>query len=238
MEKVTKADVMLMELICGVVDEKLRNEFLKTEDPIVEKLVKIAEQWHASDQISSQIKRNSRSSCNKTSTYQADKKASFVSQNQDRSRSQSQSCAAVRPDKNGNCYFCAGPFKNKCAEGQCRVKVGNWECHNCGKLGHNKKACLSRKSDTTKTTTSQKPVSTHRVKITNQQSQNGKKGASCLQIKAFDDNEDTPIANMVIVTENNKRFKFDIMPDTGSSQRLIAENIVKKHNMVINHKNR
>jgi len=77
LEKVTKADVMLMELICGVADEKLRNEFLKTEDPTVDKLVRIAEQWHASDQISSQIKRNSRSSCNKTSTYQADKKSQF-----------------------------------------------------------------------------------------------------------------------------------------------------------------
>ena len=231
---------MLMELICGVADEKLRNEFLKTEDPTVEKLVKIAEQWHASDQISSQIKRNSRPSCNKTSSYQADKKANFINQNQDRSRSQSQSRTAARPDKNGNCFYCAGPFQNKCAEGQCRVKVGQWECNNCGKLGHNKKACLSKKStpNTTKTTTGQKPANTHRVKVTNQQSQNGKKGASCLRIEAFDDNEDTPIANMVIVTENNDRFKFDIMPDTGSSQGLIAENVVKKHNMVVNHKRR
>ena len=97
---------------------------------------------------------------------------------------------------------------------------------------------MSKKSDTTKTTTSQKSASTLRVKVTDQQSQNGKKGASCLQIKAFDDNEDTPIANMVIVTENNDRFKFDIMPDTGSSQGLIAENVVKKHNMVVNPKNK
>ena len=35
LEKVRKDDVMLMELICGVADEKLRNEFLKTDDPTV-----------------------------------------------------------------------------------------------------------------------------------------------------------------------------------------------------------
>ena len=134
---------MLTALICGVADEKLRNEFLRTEDPTVEKLVKIAEQWHASDQISSQMKRQSRSACNKTSSYQSEKKANFVNQNQNRSKSQSRT---ARPDKNGNCYFCAGPFKNKCAEGQCRVKVEQWECNNCGKNGHTKKACLSRKS--------------------------------------------------------------------------------------------
>ena len=40
LERVRKDDVMLMELICGVADEKLRNEFLKTDDPTVEKLVK------------------------------------------------------------------------------------------------------------------------------------------------------------------------------------------------------
>merc|ERR1712218_268831 len=200
LEKVTKADVMLMELICGVADEKLRNEFLKTEDPTVDKLVRIAEQWHASDQISGQIKRNSRSSCNKTSTYQADQKASFVNQNRERPRSQSRT--AARPDKNGNCFFCAGPFRGKCADGQCRVKVENWECNNCGKFGHNKRACLSKKSvatsDAAKTTTNRAPASTHRVKVTNQRGRNGTKGASCFRIEAFDDNEDTPIANMVI----------------------------------------
>ena len=67
LENINKESVMLTALICGVADEKLRNEFLKTEDPTVEKLVKIAEQWHASDQISSQMKRQSRSACNKTS---------------------------------------------------------------------------------------------------------------------------------------------------------------------------
>ena len=236
LEKVRKDDVMLMELICGVADEKLRNEFLKTDDPTVEKLVKIAEQWHTSDQISNQMRRNSRSNCNRISSYQNDKKNNFISQNQGRSSSQSR---PARPDKNGNCYFCAGPFKNKCAEGQCRVKIENWECKNCGKRGHNKKACLSKKSTPeTPKTTGPAGASTHRVKITNQRSQNGKKGASCRKIKAFDDNEDTPIANMMIVTEHNKRFKFDIMPDTGSSQGLIAENVVKKHNMVVDRKNK
>ena len=70
---------------------------------------------------------------------------------------------------------------------------------------------------------------THCVKITNQRSQNGKKGASCLKIKAFDDNKDTPIANMVIVTEHNKCFQFDIMPDTGClkdySLKTLSKNI-------------
>ena len=35
LERVRKDDVMLMELICGVADEKPRNEFLKTDDPTV-----------------------------------------------------------------------------------------------------------------------------------------------------------------------------------------------------------
>ena len=67
LERVRKDDVMLMELICGVADEKLPNEFLKTDDPTVEKLVKIAKQWHTSDQISNQI--------------------NFINQNQERLRS-------------------------------------------------------------------------------------------------------------------------------------------------------
>ena len=256
LEKMKKDDVMLMELICGVADDKLRNEFLRTEDPTVEKLVKIAEQWHASDQIGSQMKRNSRSSCNKTSSYQANKKANFVSQNQGQSRPRSQSRGSVRPDKNGNCYFCAGPFKNKCAEGQCRVKVEQWECNNCGKTGHNQKACLSKKTTPapgTKATADSKRIKVGHGKeghgkedhekmghgkMGHKQSHNGKKGATCSRVKAFDDNEDTPIANMVIITEDNDRFQFGIIPDTGSTQGLIAENIVKKHNMIVDPKKR
>ena len=102
-----------------------------------------------------------------------------------------------------------------------------WECRNCGKKGHNRRACLTRKttSDDPKTSVDQKTVTTHRVRVVG----SGKKGAVCSRVRAFDDNEDTPVANMVIVTEANDRFQFNIMPDM-----LIAENVVKQHRMSIN----
>merc|ERR1712024_439768 len=81
-----------------------------------------------------------------------------------------------------------------------------------------------------------KSATTHRVRVV--QGRTGKNGSVCARVKAFDDNEDTPIANMEIITENNDRFKFDIMPDTGSTQGLIAENIVRQHKMVVNQKRR
>ena len=237
LEKVKKDDVVLMALICGVADDKLRAEFLKTKDPTVAQLVEIGNTWHTSARIQKEMK----SSCNKTSDYKTGQKTNWQSQSS-RSRSQSRGPSKPGPGKqldNGTCYHCAGPFTGNCAEGRCKAK--QWDCKNCGIIGHSQRACKKPKNNrATQQSSTTKANSGNAVncRVTCDGVRKGASGATCSRIRAFDDNEDTPVANMTIITEDDDRFEFSIMPDTGSSQGLVAENIAIKHGMKVNPKRR
>ena len=76
LEKVTKDDVQLMELICGVYDSKLREEFLKIKEPTLVGLVEIAEQWQSASSIEKSLSSSS-STAYKTSDYKADKRSNW-----------------------------------------------------------------------------------------------------------------------------------------------------------------
>ena len=55
LDKVNMEDMMLLGLMTGIHDPKLKEEFLRVEDPTTEKLVKIAESWQSAEKNMKQL---------------------------------------------------------------------------------------------------------------------------------------------------------------------------------------
>ena len=215
LETIKPEDIMLMELICGVFDDKLRGEFLKERDPTLAGLVKIATTNEAANNIQKNL--NS-SSCNKMSNYQAERKNSWQSRSRSQSRPQSQGYRSSDQPGSGSCQHC-GRQKTIC-KGDCKAK--NLDCRNCGKRGHIERICKDpRRRDRSQVLN--RDNSTTRISVVRNR-----------KIQAYDDNEETPVANMVITTDEGRKFEFGIFPDTGSTQAIIAEDIARDHGMIIN----
>ena len=101
------------------------------------------------------------------------------------------------------------------------------KCYNCEKFGHIARRCPEerrqrspeerrRRSPTPGPGTRQEAKSNY-IRVMN--------------VKAEDDCEATPLARVDIVNEEGKKFRCEICPDTGSSQSIIAKNLVDKYDM-------
>ena len=51
LEKVTVESIQIMELICGIVDERLREEILRIKDPTLETLVALGKRFDTSAKV-------------------------------------------------------------------------------------------------------------------------------------------------------------------------------------------
>ena len=216
LDKITKDEVMMLELISGVNDPKLREEFLKTKDPTLEKLVGIAEQWQTASNVGKNF--SSTSNCYKTSDYKANKNNQWQ---KDRGNSQARSNNSHDHQSRSKCRKCGF---SKCKGGnECYAK--NQTCFNCDRQGHLQSMCNKERNGNRQRSQTPGPnhgkgeTKTHFVRI--------------YHTKPNDDCEPTPLAWVNIVTKSGKTFKCGIIPDSGSFQSIISKNLVNKYGMSI-----
>ena len=81
-------DILLLELIPGVRDPKLKEEFLKQKEPTLNQLIQIAERWQTAWHISKDMDGSSSPLINarKTSNYKAEKAERWVEDAEERGR--------------------------------------------------------------------------------------------------------------------------------------------------------
>lgn len=130
LETIKKEDMMLLELIPGVHDPKLWEEFLRQKDPILINLVALTERW----QMASDVQRDmgiDYVSAQTTSTYKAGKNARWQQQ-------ELQDCHQSLD----TCTYCGGRgYRNHACKHSSARDV---ECHEFGKIGHYKRVCKSK----------------------------------------------------------------------------------------------
>ena len=74
LEDITADDIQLLELIRGVHSFKLRQEFLRTKDPTLDGLLRIARNWQVASEVEKCIETSSSSvAARKTSNYKKGK---------------------------------------------------------------------------------------------------------------------------------------------------------------------
>ena len=128
LENITRDEVLLLEMIRGVADLKLKEEFLKQQNPTLDGLKAIAEQWHSASYVSKHLNTESESVnvYKVKSTYKSQKLNDWSHDN----KSQSQNSI--------DCTRCGDP---KCKSwSDCVAKDA--ECYNCEKIGHFAKVCF------------------------------------------------------------------------------------------------
>ena len=133
LEDITADDIRLLELIRGVHSFKLRQEFLRTKDPTLDGLLRIARNW----QVASEVKKGMETSqssvdARKTSNYKKGKSTQW----EEKAKSieeQSQSKEA-----------CGYYGRSKHPRADCPAKEK--ECNKCGKVGHFGNVCRSKLS--------------------------------------------------------------------------------------------
>ena len=103
LDKITKDDVMLLELIRGVRDNKLKEEFLKQKEPDLAQLVQIAERWQTASHVAKNMGMNT-VNVQKTSNYKAGKNAKWQE-----TQTRSQGPSRNEPEK---CQWCGGDKKH------------------------------------------------------------------------------------------------------------------------------
>ena len=130
LEKITKDDVMLLELIRGVCDPKLKEEFLKQREPDLTQLVQIAERWQTASHVAKKMGLNT-VNVQKASNYKAGKNEQWQRDVQNQTQS---------PSGKGyeTCGWC-GSKKHERDKCPARDK----DCNVCKKTGHFGKVCRS-----------------------------------------------------------------------------------------------
>ena len=74
LEQIKPEDVLMLELIHGVRDHKLREEFLKQKEPTLTQLIQIAGRWQTTSYVSKDMDSSaSQVDARKTSNYKSEK---------------------------------------------------------------------------------------------------------------------------------------------------------------------
>ena len=209
LEKITKDDVMLLELIRGVRDPKLKEEFLKQREPDLTQLVQIAERWQTASHVAKKMGLNT-VNVQKASNYKAGKNEQWQRDVQNQTQS---------PSGKGyeTCGWCGG---KKHERDKCPAR--DKDCNVCKKTGHFGKVCRSGGSNQARSKSrgrenNQLKAQSVRVKM-----------ARVKRARVKDVSEPTPLMSQVrIIPQTRTPFRFDVLPDTGCYQSLISMDLVK-----------
>ena len=214
LDKVTAEEMTLLGLMTGIRDPKLKEEFLRVEEPTTAALVKLAESKQNAERHAGSLN-PSPASIYQTSAYKTEKKNLWDHEHQQ-----------SRPPKPTNgkfpeCKYCG---YRKCKGGKFCPAVDK-KCLNCEIVGHFARVCSKEKSRNENPPTGksggQPEVRSKRVTVYKVQS-------------ARDDNEPVPTAKMKIIPSIGKKpFDFEVFPDQGATQSLVAHDVARKYGMKI-----
>ena len=134
LDRIQRDDVLLLELIRGVSDPKLKEEFLRQRNPTLDGLKAIAEQWQSASYVSKSLNPESESvNIYKTSsTYKSEK-----FNNWKRDRNEQNSTRNI-----SRCTRCNNTDCKSREECFARDKT----CFKCGRVGHLEVVCRDRNS--------------------------------------------------------------------------------------------
>ena len=232
LDKVNFEDMMLLGIMTGIRDPKLKEAFLRVESPTYQALAKIAENWQSADK---QMKSLSSPDVevNKLSNYRSERERSW-SRDRDKSESENRGRSQRSGHKAcGNSNKCKGPRSNTCP-------AKDHICKICNKLGHLEAVCYQKRSKTPGREGESQLSKSRTNKVHVYKMQSSSKG------EAIDDNEPVPLARMAFTPlkwrngkteewKNGKSFDIWVFPDQGSSQSIISFDIAKRCDLRIDY---
>ena len=244
LENINAEAVQITELIIGINNNKLREDFLKLKDPKLADLIDLGLQ----SDLATAVKKDNfgEASVNKTSEYQNSKKLNWNANKNNSNhgknsggssggggnhRHNSQGGNHNKGQKFGRTKFdnpCKSCGSNYCGGSPCMYKDSF--CPACGKKGHTKFATFCPSYIKAKKAATDSKSTSKAVRVTVRK-------AVAFKVKEnLDDCAPTPICNMQFKIGNGKSFNHDVLPDTGCSQSLISLDIAEANGIQIDWK--
>ena len=137
LHKIKLEDIRLLELIRGVRDSKLKEEFLKQKEPTLNQLLEIAGRWHTAAHVGKEMDGDS-VIAKKTSNYKAEKSDKWAKDAEERGRK--------TQTKGDACQYCRWTPKHN--RSKCPA-IGQ-PCSKCRNLGLFRTVCRNSKQDRSK----------------------------------------------------------------------------------------
>ena len=236
LDKVNFEDMMLLGIMTGICDPKLKEAFLRVENPTYQALAKIAENWQSAEK---QMKSLSSPDVeiNKLSNYRSGRERSW---SRDREESKDRGWSPTDRDRSrrsghracGDSYKCRGPRSNTCP-------AKDHTCKICNKIGHLEAVCYQKRSQTPRRGGGGQPGKSRTNKVQVYKMQSSSKNV-------IDDNEPVPLTRMAFTPlkwkdgktekgKDGKKFNIWVFPDQGSSQSIISFDIARRYNFRIDY---
>ena len=212
LDQVKPEDMTLLGLLTGVRDAKLKEEFLRVENPTTAALVKIAENIQSAERHTKTLE-GSLVDVKKTSMHKKGKKEAWEKRKAEQESHQGKNDKKP-PNQKSHCRNCG---KTPACKDRRSCRAFEKKCLKCEKMGHFQSVCRSGKKDNTPEVKSNK-VQVKKVLP---------RGCS------LDDNVPVPKAKMVITPQGAKPFEFFVFPDQGATQSLISYDVAKKYGLKI-----
>ncbi len=140
MHNITRDGIMVMRLLTGTCDDRLREKLLEVQEPTQHKLL-VAAQLHLASRINLKTMNNETPRANNTSSggNQTNKKNNNNKRAIDPEKKRIQD--GINALKNqGRCLRCGSQM----TEGHLPCPAADETCHNCGKKGHLAKVCQTK----------------------------------------------------------------------------------------------
>ena len=216
LDKIKKADIMILGLMTGVRDPKLKQEFMRQENPTIEALVKIAEDWERSERLQKSMNHGASSelecTVNKTESHYKGNKPKLWEHQRRNDKPGGQ------PTTGRSCRNCGEMHSFDKDRKFCPAK--GKICNECGRFNHFGKVCLN-KGNQKNTEAKMTKVIVSKIK-----------GNSHI----LDDNEPIPLVKMLITPlPSGKPFELMVFPDQGATTSLISHDYAKKHRLKIDY---
>ena len=199
LDRITKEDMMLLSLMTGVHDPRLKEQFLRQENPTTEALVKIAESWQRAERISRDMASGGATVNLTKSGYQRGREENW---NRRHGRSKSRGPEGPKGPNQNQKPLCKACGDTRCKGGKDCFAKGK-KCNICSKVGHYGRVCRDKDKASQETPGSGKSAKSNKVRV--RKTQNSQSSDY-----ALDDNEPIPTAKMVFTPLPNGQ-PFDII---------------------------
>ena len=206
-----------MRYICGTIDSKLRDKFLRESKPTLELFNEIVNQHEIAES-------SVRAITDPVHINVISKKVPTMKE----------------LDAKHLCYRCGGKYDKDHNPNSCQHK--NTECRECNKIGHLARMCQKNNWQANQEYRKEKARRTKIKEVTTSEHQEEEvKGEDEVQaamnkirISSIDENKKQSVPKMNVVISNEKTsFAVRALADTGAGRTIISKDIVKRSNLPI-----
>jgi hypothetical protein len=211
LHKLEVDDLYVFRYICGTSDNKLKEKFLKQEDPTLDDLNRIARAYEISSSALQAMKDTS-------TVAQVQNERNLKGKRNFKEKRKGKTVAEKFNNKIGNCHGCGGNHTRDV----CPIK--HLTCHKCGKIAHLARVCRGKAS---------RPNS----RLPSRSSSPQQSKSNMIYVNSVNlhgtFSRNTPRVSISIASNSGTPFQFAALPDSGATRTIIAEDLVKKHGIPI-----